>query len=258
MELTKSIITSIMAHQDYGVSYEPIVETQSMQIIGYEALSRFQYQGEQIPPDHFFKSLHNDIELFFYIESIIKTFQIQNRPKNSRLFINLDPDVAIESEHIVYWVKLFSQHEDLAIEIIENSDDENINRVEYLMDWMNEYNIDFIYDDYAKPNSVFFDSLFHRACIIKLDINFIRTIRTNPAYIEVAKGIVNYAKKTNKKIVMEGIETLQDSEIAKEIGVTYIQGYLFKNLFITHYKKEYKEILLKDTGSYRNFGENMR
>ena len=112
MKLTKNIITSIMAHENYGVSYEPIIDLGSMQIIGYEALGRFRYNGKRISPDAFFKSLHADLELFFYVESIIKSFQIQNRPKDKKLYINIDPDVAIESNHIVYWVKLFSLNKD--------------------------------------------------------------------------------------------------------------------------------------------------
>lgn len=237
MKLTKKIIKSIIDNEDYGVSYEPIIDIKNMNIIGYEALSRFKYQGETIAPNIFFKSLHENLELFFDVESIIKKYQIQNRPKDKKLFMNLDPDVAIKSEHIMHWIKFFSSNTDIVVEIIENSNDENIMHIEYLIDWLDESKVDFAYDDFLKPNSVFVNALFHGAYTIKLDMNFIRTIQTNRAYIEMAKGIVRYAKLSNKHTVLEGIETHNDLDIAKEIDVDFVQGYLFKDRFINKYKK---------------------
>ncbi|MBL1244532.1 MAG: EAL domain-containing protein [Sulfurimonas sp.] len=237
MKLTKKIIKSIMDNEDYGVSYEPIVDIKNMNIIGYEALSRFKYEGKAIAPDIFFKSLHKNLELFFDVESVIKTYQIKNRPKGKKLFINLDPDVATKPKHIMHWIKLFNSTTNIVVEIIENSDDENIVHIEHFMNCLEESNVDFAYDDFSKPNSVFVSSLFHRASTIKLDMDFIRTIQTNRAYIEVAKGIVRYAKLSNKHTVLEGVETQNDLDVVKEIGVDFIQGYLFKDKFIDKYKE---------------------
>ena len=119
-----------------------------------------------------------------------------------------------------------------SIEIIENSDEESAQDVEYFMDWMDEYNLPYAYDDYAKPNSMFFSSLLHRSNTIKLDIDFIKTIKNNKAYIELAKGVVKYATLSNKYTILEGIEHEYDLEVAKEIGVDFVQGYYFQEQFI--------------------------
>ena len=112
---------------------------------------------------------------------------MDNRPNNKKLFLNIDPDVAITSNHVSYWIKCFSLNQNITVEIIENSDLENILNVESFIDWMEEYNVDFAYDDYAKPNSIYTDTLFHKAKVIKLDIDIIRTIRKKIAYKEIAK-----------------------------------------------------------------------
>ncbi|WP_321779564.1 EAL domain-containing protein [Sulfurimonas sp.] len=236
MHLNSNIITTIMANGDYGVCYEPIICVEDMQIIGYEALSRFKFFERLVSPSDFFKSIHSDKELFFYVETILKKFQLDSRPCDKKLFLNLDPDVAIDSNHIAFWVKLFNASEKIIIEIIENSDEESAEDIEYFMDWLDEYNIPYAYDDYAKPNSMFFTSLLHRADTIKLDIDFLKTIKENNAYIEVAKGVVKYAKLVKKHTVLEGVETKSDLELAKEIGVDFVQGYLFKQEFITVWK----------------------
>ncbi|WP_294963998.1 EAL domain-containing protein [Sulfurimonas sp.] len=236
MNLNKNIITSIMSSENYGVCYEPVINLQDMNIVGYEALSRFKIGRKLISPADFFRTIHEDIELFFYIETILKKFQLDNRPSGRKLFLNLDPDIAIEPSHTSFWVKLFNKQKEIIIEIIENSDEESAKDIEDFMDWMDEYNIPYAYDDYAKPNSMFFSSLLHRADTIKLDIDFLRIIKKNHNYIEIAKGVVNYAKASSKYTVLEGVETQSDLDLAKEIGVDFVQGYLFKSKFITKWK----------------------
>ena len=240
MQLTKDIIISIIDNEDYGVCYEPIINVKNMEVFGYEASSRFTYEKKDIEADIFFRTVHEDLELFFDIESIIKSFQITHRPKDEKLFIKLDPDIAIKQTHMSHWIDLFSLNNNIVLEVIENSNDENVEHVENFIDWMSEYNIEFAYDDFLKPNCLFVDSLLKSASTIKLDINFIRTIRENKAYIEVAKGFVSYAHKSNKRTIMEGIESEADLEIAKEIGVDYVKGYLFKKKFITKWKDKIK------------------
>lgn len=232
MDLNNNIITTIMANGNYGVNYEPIICLKEMKTVAYEALSRFMCKGNMISPASFFKSIHDDIELFFYIETILKKFQLDNRPDDKKLFLNVDPDIAIDSNHIEFWVKLFNSHDNILIEIIENSDEESAQDIEYFMDWMDEYNLPYAYDDYSKPNSMFFSSLLHRSNTIKLDIDFLRSIKKNKAYIEIAKGVANYARLSNKYTILEGIESESDLSIAREIGVDFVQGYLFKEQFI--------------------------
>ena len=91
----------------------------------------------------------------------------------------------------------------------------------------------YAYDDFGKPNSIFFASLLDKADYLKLDIYFLQTIKVQPSYIEILKGMVKFAKANNKYTILEGVETEQDLQIAKDIGVDYIQGYLFKSEFIS-------------------------
>lgn len=34
-----------------------------------------------------------------------------------------------------------------------------------------------------------------------------------------------------KKVILEGVETKEDLELAQQIGVDYVQGFLFKDKF---------------------------
>ncbi|WP_418640582.1 EAL domain-containing protein [Sulfurimonas sp. ST-27] len=234
----KEYIGSIIANEGYGVCYEPIIELKNMEIFAYEALSRFKYGNTIISPYEFFKSIHQNIELFFYVETVLKKFQLHHQPPGKKLFLNLDPDVAISDHHVAFWIDFFQNTDNVVVEIIENSDEENAQDVENFMDWMNEYEISYAYDDFAKPNSIYFTSLLCRADVIKLDIDVLKRIKQHPAYIEVMKGVVNYAKISSKKTILEGIENSNDLKIAQEMGIDYIQGYLFKETFINIWKND--------------------
>lgn len=238
MNINKNDITYMMANDNYGVCYEPIVRISDTEIIGYEALSRFKIRDRLCPPDKVFKIIHDDIELFYFIETLLKKFQLKNRPKDKTLFLNIDPDVAVCPIHIESWVNFFKNAKDTVIEIIENSDEDNVEDVEHLMEWLDEYNLRYAYDDYGKANSMFFTTLFQRANVIKFDMGYLKIIKTDPLYIEVLKGSLKYAKAKNKMTILEGIETIEDLEIAKSIGIEYAQGYLYKKEFINKWKSD--------------------
>lgn len=225
----------MMANNNFGVCYEPIVRVSDEYIIGYEALSRFKIRDRLCPPDKVFKIIHDDIELFYFIETILKRFQLLHRPKDKKLFLNIDPDVAVCPVHIESWVNFFQDAKDTVIEIIENSDEDSVEDVEHLMEWLDEYNLTYAYDDYGKANSMFFTTLLQNANVIKFDMGYLDIIKTDPLYIEVLKGSLNYAKAKKKMTILEGVETKEDFELAKSIGVEYVQGYLYKKEFIVQW-----------------------
>ena len=45
-------------------------------------------------------------------------------------------------------------------------------------------------------------------------------------------SLIDYAKKSNKQVILEGIETEEDLDFAKKLGVDYVQGFLYRPQFI--------------------------
>ena len=239
-ELTLSDVSSIAASGNYGVCYEPIIDVKTMEVFAYEALSRFKCKYNNITPDVFFKTIHKNIDLFFLVENLLKQFQLKHRIKGKKLFLNLDPDTCINEKHVEFWVHLFEKNQDVIIEITENSDEENVEDIKEFIEWLDMYNLPYAYDDFGKPNSIYFASLLNKCQYIKLDIYFLKTIRTQSSYKEILKGIILCAKLNKQYTILEGVETLEDLEIARSVGVDYIQGYLFKDKFTTVWNQENK------------------
>ena len=63
--------------------------------------------------------------------------------------------------------------------------------------------------------------------ILKIDMQFIRSMDNNPKVKDIIKMIINLAKMFNATSVAEGVETEAQYLFLKESGCDVIQGYYF-------------------------------
>ena len=62
---------------------------------------------------------------------------------------------------------------------------------------------------------------------IKLDMDLIRNLDTSLARRQIVKSLVNLSREMGLLLVAEGIETQEELRVLEDIGVRYVQGYLF-------------------------------
>ena len=63
--------------------------------------------------------------------------------------------------------------------------------------------------------------------IIKLDAQFLRMNSDDQKGIHILESIVGMAKSMETPIIVEGVETKEETEFIKELGCHYVQGYFF-------------------------------
>jgi diguanylate cyclase (GGDEF)-like protein len=63
--------------------------------------------------------------------------------------------------------------------------------------------------------------------VIKIDRSFIRDIPSDADDIAITTAIINMAHSLGIEVVAEGVETMEQFELLKELGCDNIQGYLF-------------------------------
>jgi len=224
-------IVELIASHKFSTQYQAIVDSSTLETYAYEALARFSVNNKNIPPDTMFARCHKNLDIFFLLEVHIKKFQLNNRPKGYPLFLNLDPDICISEMQIRYWLNLFDNQKDIVIEIIENLDQANLEHVRLFIEWLEEYKIRFALDDFGKDGSLFSAELTKKSEYIKLDIDFLRHMKVDSSYIELLRGVVNFAKLSGKKTILEGVENKEDIELARLLKIDYIQGFYFKDRF---------------------------
>ncbi|WOT03736.1 EAL domain-containing protein [Shewanella youngdeokensis] len=218
-----------------GAEYQPLVNPHTQAIYGYEALSRFyQQDGSCIAPNIVFEQLHAHHEQLSQVELLAKTFQFQHAPQTGVLFVNIDPH-AIE-HNTPAMLALLQQKKNVCVEIIENTCINDAHLASTLIEQLVKFDIPVGLDDIGAPHSMLSVDLLSQVSCLKFDKYWLETAQ-QPIYHHLINALLDFAKKTNKLTVLEGIETEEHLLFAQQIGVDLVQGFLFKPLF---YQPKYR------------------
>lgn len=228
----KAKIVRVLETRRLGCEYQPIVQTKTEAIVAYEALARFVLDGQPFAPNEVFDSLHDDRTLFFALESRSKAFQLEHRPKNVRLFLNLDPHVCEEAYQLEHWLESFSGQANLVIEIIENTTVTNLENIQRFSAELHQHGIQVALDDVGGPRNLFSFDLLDTCQFVKLDRRWFERLDQDNAYRSLVIGLVQFAKARGIAVVLEGVETRRHLSIAKTLGVDFVQGFLFRDAFV--------------------------
>ncbi len=228
-------LLDIIEHQRIGAEFQPIKHTGTLATIGHEALARFYKRtGQPIPPQAVFATLHGSPVTLVQAELMSKRWQIDSAPQDGLLFLNLDPDAFTTSgvnpdQHPM--LQLLGQPDRIVVEIIENASIQDADRSLWLAECLAARGILTALDDIGGVGTMLSLPILCNVDIFKFDRHWLQAIH-QPAQRRMLKMLLNYAREENKKTVLEGIETVDDLAIARELQVDYVQGYLFRPEFI--------------------------
>ncbi|MFD1383704.1 EAL domain-containing protein [Rhodanobacter aciditrophus] len=235
-QLSSAVLLELLNSKRFGVEYQPIIELASNDIIGYEALSRFYgADGEFLRPDYVYASLHESPITLFQVEFAQKQIQLANRP-SGLLFVNLDQDAFFASDaeaHSNPFIQMIRQqgNDSVVVELIENSELNDAIMSLSMIEAFDALGIETALDDLCHPLSMISVSVLQLVSWVKLDKCVLR-MKDKPKFMTFVCKMIQFAKETNKKIVLEGIESEADLEVAKMLDVDYVQGFLFRSNFI--------------------------
>ena len=215
----------IIKNAKYKTKYEPIISSSNNEIFAYEALSKFEINQTVISTEEIFRKLHHDNKLFFELEKRNKLLQVQCFEEDNKLFLNFDADIVSSNEQKEYWEKFLNPlKNNVVVEITENgSDDEASSDIMRSFSlWLNNKGFDFALDDFAQDGSMFSFFIMNRSKYIKIDKSFLKQIRMNSNYIPYLKGLLETIKLNKQKSIIEGVETLSDYNLVKDVFYSYI------------------------------------
>lgn len=234
--LNSSILFDLVMNQRYGVEYQPIID-QHGQIFGYEALARFfTPDGDNLSPLQVFNALHRSPLSFYEVEYAIKQLQLEQAPATGMLFVNLDPHAAAawgcldDSNPLL---RLLRAQQNLCVEMIENTDITDARICLELTEFFRAEGVPLALDDLGAPDSLLSIEVLVAVDFVKFDRSWLCRL-TQPHYRELMKMLVDYTKKSGKRVILEGIETKEDMALAHECGIDLVQGFLYRDRFIAH------------------------
>jgi EAL domain-containing protein (putative c-di-GMP-specific phosphodiesterase class I) len=215
----------LLAEKKFHTVYQPIINLAQMRIIGYEALSRFDLDPVRSPDKWFAeaKSIGMDVDLeIACIESAVQVMTVMEH--DCYLSINVSPELLMTQEFDELIIKTPLNR--LVIEVTEHVIvDCYVNLVEKITA-LRKHGARLAVDDAGAGYSSFKHILALKPDIIKLDMSLVRDIDTDFHRNSLARGLMSFATAIGCKVIAEGVETEQELNALRVIGVNKAQGYL--------------------------------
>ena len=212
--------------------YQPIVDTQTQEIVKYEVLARIKNKEKFLSPHEFLQAAELAGLMTAITKQIIQKSFLYFSGTNICFSINITKNDFLEKNLIKFLKQKCKIHQinpkQVTLEILENialgeSAKEIIEQISALA--AEGYVI--AIDDFGVESSNISRLSDLNANFIKIDGSFIQDINTNEKHRKIVESLVFMARKLDVKIVAEYVCNKEVYEVVKELGIDYSQGYYF-------------------------------
>jgi diguanylate cyclase (GGDEF)-like protein/PAS domain S-box-containing protein len=225
-----------LKNEEFILFYQPKIDLRSKEVIGLEALIRWQHPEKGIlPPAAFLPVLEQDalsIELGeWVIKSALEQLEIwRSMALEIPISVNISPlqlqhaDFVSRLETVLTGFPVLNAHS-LEFEILESSALQDINLVSGVIGECNQLGVTFSIDDFGTGYS----SLTYLKRLpteyLKIDQSFVRDMLIDVDDRTIIQGIIELAKAFDLKVIAEGVETPAHGEELLALGCFLAQGY---------------------------------
>ncbi|MCJ8007622.1 EAL domain-containing protein [Lederbergia wuyishanensis] len=223
---------------EFELYYQPKINSFTGEIIGFEALIRWNHPEKGLIPPLNFIELAESTGLIMAIDEwvIENAFKQLEKWKecgenNYTLSINISPRHFLHSRLNQFLKECLDKYEvnpcQFVIEITENVAMEDFERVKNRIAELQNLGFSVSIDDFGTGFSAFHYLQHFPIQEIKIDRQFIRDIANNEVSKGIAKTIIDLAKLLNLNVVSEGVETIEQWRTLKKLGCPQLQGFYF-------------------------------
>lgn len=236
---TRQYLTNCVQNnmEGFEVNFQPIIETETHNWIGIEALCRWTTpKGEPIPALNFIRIAEQlgviaDIDGWVMQQAMKTSRELGLDQKQFFLDVNFSPKSSIDDDFVESFLGLIAKigypPEKLNLEITEGAkiefNDTNIRGLQEIR----EAGIMLSLDDFGTGYSSLENLSKVPVSIIKTEKMFIDRLENDDYQRYVLKLLVKLAEYQNIDVIAEGVETDGQLKILEDIGVTYMQGFYF-------------------------------
>jgi EAL domain-containing protein (putative c-di-GMP-specific phosphodiesterase class I) len=228
--LADQVLDIILARR-FGIEYQPIVDVQAGEVVAYQATARFWTKDHTcVNSGQMFSFLHKNPLLLYYIDMEMKKLQIQHAPDVGWLMLNLDIDSFFEAGDTPLnpFISLFGQHAwtdtEIVVNLVSNQTLPDAYRAQRAIELLQQCGTSVALEDVGLRWGMFSLGAFMDARVIKLSGQALSSDgNTGPA----VDWLVSAARRIGVQVILDGVETCEQFEFARRMGVDCVQGGLF-------------------------------
>ncbi len=203
--------------------FHPIVDLETREEIGVEALARFGSIPMK-PPDRWFaEATALELGLQLQLRTLKEALEaLPKIPDGAFLSVNCSHHAAASPEFVE---RLEGVEDRIVLEITEHEAIEDYGALAKALAPLRERGLRVAVDDVGAGYASLRHALQLAPDMAKMDISLTRGIDADAGRRALATALISFASETNMTIVAEGIETAAELAALRELGVRYGQGF---------------------------------
>jgi EAL domain-containing protein (putative c-di-GMP-specific phosphodiesterase class I)/DNA-binding response OmpR family regulator len=230
-QLTREL-RDIIRRKRVTTLFQPIVHASDASVFGYEILTRGPAGSSFRNSDMLF-SFAREAKLAWALEAIALEGALKRLRQvdllDHKFLLNLEAEMFGESAFRIHdMVSYFAEHRgNFVFELTERAAIEDYAQFRELLKEFRDKGIEVAIDDAGSG----YASLEAIAALapdyLKITKSLVSTLTDEPIKRDLVKMLVELAGKINARTLAEGIETQEEYETCRELGIDLIQGYYF-------------------------------
>lgn len=232
-------IKNAINNKEFILFYQPMVDFNTMEVIGAEALLRWEHKTQgTLSPNSFLNIMEQSGDInwvgFWSFEQLVKqsqTWKAQYPDRKLLLSMNLSPkqlmnaDLPEEMRRLIKRYKVTTS--DFCMEIVEFALFEKVDTVQENLKKLSQMGFKIAIDNFGLEFSTLQAIEKFKIDIVKLDRKFLNDVLNKEITKSILQMLVKYAEEQNIMIVAEGVENEDVLKHTKSLGVNMGQGYHF-------------------------------
>ncbi|WP_179401916.1 EAL domain-containing protein [Burkholderia guangdongensis] len=227
-------VRDAIRRNEFHLEYQPIVSIESRALVGVEALLRWNHpKWGAISPAAFMPDVESSTMLAkvtaYVLRTTIADMKAHRPPAPLRLAVNVGPKDMERPQftsEVVAVISRLPPGVTLVLELTERFLLEKSSRTMSIFQALRSQGVKFAIDDFGTHHSNLDLLARYPFDYVKIDRQFVAELETSGA--RLVQGLVSVAEHFDLEIIAEGVETEEQHNALREIGVEYAQGYLYQ------------------------------
>ncbi|HEX9501141.1 MAG TPA: EAL domain-containing protein, partial [Thermoanaerobaculia bacterium] len=234
----ENMLRKALSHRDFVLFYQPVVDINTKNVVGVEALIRWKHpELGLLSPAHFISAAETSGLIIPIGDWVLRTACRQAKLWQKKLepeltvAVNLSarqfqqPNLTEEIAEVLEETGLDAKY--LELEITESNAMQNAENTIYTLRELKALGVRISMDDFGTGYSSLNYLKRFPIDTLKLDQSFVREITSNPTDAAIATAVISMAHTLNLRVIGEGVEKEDQFQFLQARGCDYIQGYLF-------------------------------
>lgn len=238
VKMIQSAFMGALKNEEFIIHYQPKVDIETKQIVGAEALCRWQWDGRVIPPDEFIPILElntfiSDLD-FYVLDHVCRDMVrwLNEGRKPVRVSVNFSRKHLVDidlTDHIISIIDKYNiPHDLIEIELTETTSDVMFNDLRRIVSGLQREGVKTAVDDFGVGYSSLNLIRDIPWDVLKIDKSFVPETEDDSNISNVMfRHLISLAHDMGLECVVEGVETDEQLKIMRKNNCRIAQGFFF-------------------------------